>query len=813
MMIGVNTQIPYAQQIDDHTVLTYERDLTRTIKLQGVPFETLGAADINSLTQSWLYSLNNSVRNGKIAFWTHIVRKKIAFDYSNVKYDNDISTEFAKQYHAKISKQDEYINEMYLSPVYRVAPTGLDKLSLRLNKKNPKTMNDVFEDSRDEMDKVSQQLMSALRNYYPKLLGTYEDENDIVCSEIGEFYNYILNHTERKVPLARSSMNDFIQSKNLNFGVEVIELEGNGGSEYAAILSLHAPYEASHINVKCLEGLLSAPFEYTLSQSITIMPFDKADKLLDIRYNNILSTSNNELELANIKEAREKLQAGNFNLMEHEFSLVIYADDIRTLNKNINEATEILDRKALNTSRLKKGVMKVSYFNTMPANFANSRKRVMPIRDSAFAMFFPMHNHPTGNANGSQWGLPIAIMKTMANSPYFFNYHVSRDRLAELGIELDDEDDEVTNNKKAHRKEVGNYKIIGRTGSGKTVVKVALRLLAKKQMANGEKLKTYSFDKDYGEEIAIRAMGGQYFLIDDGRPTDINLFSLPNNPQSYSIIHKIMQWNVEHSGKFTMSAKDIEMLNKAIPRVYDLPEEMRQYARVRDFLTEKGEGSLYRELGQWCDGGKMAWLLDNKNDRFDLSKANDFGFDMTSVMDNDLARTPLLTYLTHKISIYASGTPHIIDIAEAWKSLKDPFMNKYILDKGKTIRKENGIIGLDTQDPDDISKSDIGASLLSQFPTSIIMPNASANEADYVDGLKLSAREFNLIKTTPEGTGQFLVKKGTESVMVRMDLSGMNDMLSVVSSSVDNVHTVREIIEEVGNDPKIWLPIFYQRRK
>ena len=105
------------------------------------------------------------------------------------------------------------------------------------------------------------------------------------------------------------------------------------------------------------------------------------------------------------------------------------------------------------------------------------------------------------------------------------------------------------------------------------------------------------------------------------------------------------------------------------------------------------------------------------------------------------------------------------------------------------------------------------ASLLSQFPTSILLPNSSANESDYIDGLKLTAREFNLIKTTPEGMGLCLIKKGNESVMVKMDLSGMNDMLSVVSSSIDNVNLVREIIEEVGNDPKIWLPIFQKRRK
>lgn len=806
---GISTQLPYSQQTNDTTVRTYERDFTRTIKLQGVPFETLGAGELNGLNQQWLYSLNNLAKNGKVALWSHIVRKQIEYDVSDIEYDNPLSTEFAKQFAKKNGTKKQFINELFLSPVYRMATTALDKAAVRLSKKNVADMRSMYSDGEEEINKLSDQLMTSLRHYHPKLLGTY-DNDGIICSEIAEFYNYLLNHSNRKVPLAQSSMSDFIQSNELNFGAEVIEIAGNGSTEYAAILTLSAPYEANQINIKCLEGLLSAPFEFTLSQSVTVTPYQKADKFLSDQYNNELSTGNNSIKLNELLETRERLQAGQFNFMDHEFSLVIYANDIKQLNKNINEATALLDYKALNTVRIKAGVMKNSYFNILPANFIKNRMRSLPIRDDAFTKFSPMHNHPTGNVLGSQWGLPIALMETTSNSPYFFNYHVSRDRLAEQGINLDYEENE----EKGHKKEVGNYQIIGRTGSGKTVVKVALRLLAKKQaLLSGKKLKTYTFDKDYGEKIATLAMGGQYFKIQAGVHTDINPFSLPKNETSVSVIHKIMKWNAQHGSNYLLSAREDEHLTLAIKRVYDLPVEMRRYARVRDYLSDKTENSLWTQLGKWCDGGSLAWLLDSKNDRFDLTKANDFGFDMTEILENDDARTPLLTYLTHKISINASGTPHIIDIAEAWQSLKDPFMKEYILNKGKTIRKEDGIIGLDTQDPDDISKSDIGASLLSQFPTQIIMPNSMASETDYMVGLKLTPREFNLIKTTPEGTGTFLVKKGKESVMVRMDLSGMNDMLSVLSSSIDNVHIVDEIIEEVGNDPQVWLPIFYKRRK
>jgi type IV secretion system protein VirB4 len=154
----------------------------------------------------------------------------------------------------------------------------------------------------------------------------------------------------------------------------------------------------------------------------------------------------------------------------------------------------------------------------------------------------------------------------------------------------------------------------------------------------------------------------------------------------------------------------------------------------------------------------------------------------------------------------------VIDIAEAWRALKDPLMRSFIENKGKTIRKEDGVIGLDTQEPSDISRSPLGSTLLSQFPTQFLLPNGEAEEADYIEGLKLTPREFELVKTTEENSGRFLLKKGGESVLLRLDLNGMENMLSVLSASLDNVERMHAVMAEVGADPARWLPLFLERR-
>jgi type IV secretion system protein VirB4 len=69
-----------------------------------------------------------------------------------------------------------------------------------------------------------------------------------------------------------------------------------------------------------------------LSQSVTVLAFDKADALLKTQYNKIKSTSDNEEQLKEVAAARTQLQAGKFSMFEHELILVVYGDSTAELN-------------------------------------------------------------------------------------------------------------------------------------------------------------------------------------------------------------------------------------------------------------------------------------------------------------------------------------------------------------------------------------------------------------------------------------------------------------------------------------------------
>jgi type IV secretion system protein VirB4 len=57
----------------------------------------------------------------------------------------------------------------------------------------------------------------------------------------------------------------------------------------------------------------------------------------------------------------------------------------------------------------------------------------------------------------------------------------------------------------------------------------------------------------------------------------------------------------------------------------------------------------------------------------------------------------------------------------------------------------------------------------------------------------------------------FLVKQGTRSSIVKLDLAGFTDELVVLSGSVDNVKLLDAIRAQVGDKPEAWMPILMKQ--
>ena len=187
-------------------------------------------------------------------------------------------------------------------------------------------------------------------------------------------------------------------------------------------------------------------------------------------------------------------------------------------------------------------------------------------------------------------------------------------------------------------------------------------------------------------------------------------------------------------------------------------------------------------------------------------------FDLTSILDAPLIRTPTLLYMFHRVRMALDGSKSLIFIDEGWKALDDEVFANKIKDWLKTIRKMNGVIGFGSQSASDAANSSIADSLIEQCPTQIFMPNGKAKTEDYRGAFALTESEFRVIKESGIGSRQFLIKQGQASAVAKLDLAGLDDEIAVLSGRTETVNLLSDIIAEVGSDPEVWLPIFQERR-
>jgi type IV secretion system protein VirB4 len=184
---------------------------------------------------------------------------------------------------------------------------------------------------------------------------------------------------------------------------------------------------------------------------------------------------------------------------------------------------------------------------------------------------------------------------------------------------------------------------------------------------------------------------------------------------------------------------------------------------------------------------------------------------MGDILDDPTSLAPVLLYLFHRIELQLDGTPTIIVLEEGWKLLDNPMFAPQIKDWLQTLRKLNAIVVFVTPNIESAVESSIGDALVQQAATSIFLPNYKASRKHYCDAFKLSEREYHVIRNLDPDSRCFLIKHGTDSVVGKLDLSGLSDLIPLFSGTAENVGLLHELLASHGENPAAWLPRFRSR--
>ena len=763
-------RLPYLRLIDESTLLLRDGSVMTAIQVPGLLFETEDSEALNAHAATREVVLRSTL-DARFVLYHHVIRRRVSVDL-DAEFPDPISRHIDARWRERLGSGQLFVNDQFITLIRRPA-RGKAGLVERMGKKFRRKGGERLEpDPKDlrSLRAASQGLVAALQAYGATPLGDYVGPQGNTNSEMLELLSALYNGEMRPVrkPADDVDIGHMLPYRRVSFGLDAIEMRGSGSPDFAAVLGMKDYPEATSPGL--LDSLLRLPFEMVVSESYAPTERQTARERMDLAIRRLKSADEEAAaERADMMAARDALGNGAVGFGDHHLTVMVKERHLGRLDDAMAAcAAALADTGAIAVREDTN--LEPAFWGQFPGNEAYLVRRAL-ISSANMASFGSLHGFALGQAQGNHWGEAVTLLETTSATPFFFNFHHG---------------------------DLGNFSVIGPSGSGKTVVMNFLAAQAQKFSP-----RTILFDKDRGAELFVRGIDGRYDSIRSGEPTGFNPLALPDTPGNKAFLRDWLGVLLKAEGP-----EEEQTIAGAVDAAYANDASLRRLRHFKELLSGSRRpqpGDLADRLGAWIGEGENAWMFDNAEDKLDLS-ARVLGFDMTALLENPKLRTPTMMYLFHRIEERLDGKPTMILIDEGWKALDDEIFAARIRDWLKTLRKRNALVGFATQSARDALESRISTALVEQTATMVFMPNSRARPEDYCDGFGLTEHELALIRTLPAHSRCFLVRQPDASVVVRLDLSGAPEVLTLLSGRESSVRRLDLLREALGDAPSEWFP-------
>ncbi|MEE4538464.1 MAG: VirB4 family type IV secretion/conjugal transfer ATPase [Erythrobacter sp.] len=772
----VGDRLPYARLVDESTVLLRDGSVMSAIQVPGLLFETEDSDALNAHAATREVMLRSTL-DARFVLYHHVIRRRVEVELDG-DFPDPLSRHIDARWRERLAGGSLFINDQFVTLIRRPArgKAGLPERASRFLQR--RGSEELEADPRDvrSLKAAITGLTASLSAYGAAVLGDYEasgggGSNSEMLELLSALYNGEMRPVRRPAP--ETDIGQMLPYRRASFGLDAMELRGSGKPDFAAILGLKDYPEATSPGL--LDPLLRLPYEMVVTESYAPNERTTAKERIDLALRRSRSVDEEAAaERADMMAARDALGNGGVGFGDHHLTVLVREANLARLDDaSAACAAALADTGAI---AVREDInLEPAFWAQFPGNEDYIVRRAL-ISSANMASFGSFHGFALGQANGNHWGDAVTLLETTSATPFFFNFHHG---------------------------DLGNFSVIGPSGSGKTVVMNFLAAQAQKFRP-----RTILFDKDRGAELFIRGIGGTYDRISPGEPTGFNPLALPDTPANKAFLRDWLGVLLKAEGP-----EEFATISAAVEATYANDAGLRRLRHFKELLAgarRPEPGDLADRLAAWIghaggDGGEHAWLFDNERDALDLNQRV-LGFDMTQLLENPRLRTPTMMYLFHRIDERLDGEPTMILIDEGWKALDDEVFAARIRDWLKTLRKRNALVGFATQSARDALESRISTALVEQTATMVFMPNSRARPEDYCDGFGLTDHEFALIRTLPAHSRCFLVRQPDASVVVRLDLSGAPEVLTILSGRETAVRRLDLLREAVGEEPSAWYP-------
>lgn len=368
---------------------------------------------------------------------------------------------------------------------------------------------------------------------------------------------------------------------------------------------------------------------------------------------------------------------------------------------------------------------------------------------------------------------PLVVCETDFKMPFFLNLHVGQ---------------------------VGHTFIGGQTGAGKSTL-LGLLEICWRQYKNG---KVIIFDKGRSARNLTICTGGLY--LEPGRDKNITFQPLREleSPQdlrwaSEFIQILLVEQKVEVNAAIRASIfNTLKLLQTKSPETRDLTSFW-QYSDYQDPQT--GRNIIQDALGPYILGGEYGSLFDARSTNI-LWGEKWTMIEMGSLMAlSSAAVTPALSFLLHQCEKQFDGSPVMLILDEAHTFFQNEIFAKEIAVWLKTLRKLNVSVIFATQEIEDVLKSSIAHTLVSQCPTKIYLADENAETPLSQEGYRqfgLEDSEIHLLAQKMQKQRDYYYKSSLGRRKFQLGLDALQ--LAIITTETTDHPLLDEIEEKYGRN-------------
>lgn len=767
---GFESVVPDVHHIAEQLVLLRDGGLLAMVRMPNYPFqlEEMAGRNVRRLQYDQLYK---NVADNNVTIATHLVHRRHTAAPTIGRFKAPFTTELFGAYRRNCLSSLTFDNTWFLTVVVSPRFSPMQAFNRLFGKTRHANDSSLVQ----QIEAIMQPIMAYVGPDGAHRLG-YRHEDGIRYSAIAEARRMCLYGRFASVPVVDGPLGAAIYNERIVCGSRAIRIEGFDGPRYARPIALNR-YPAT-TRTGQLAHVLDMKCDFVLEQSFRFSSRSASETSIYLRQthlSNAMGVQQKAIEA--LDDAREDVQSGAEMRGKHNFALIVHAPDLEAVNIAAGAAANAVNKAGASPIH-DDGNSFAAFWSTLSGNAEWMQARSADIRSDNFTALSEFNGYPSGGEQGP-WGRSLVQFKTSADTLFDWQPHV--------GL-------------------VGHSLFLGRTRSGKTLM-MNMLLCSLEQVG----ARIFYFDRDRCAEPMIRASGGIYLALHGGAASGLApLRGLTNTPEDRAFLVQWISGLLRLDNRGDLKPETTKRLARGVARIMKLPPAKRTLAGLRAFLgfEEGGDGE---RLDVWCHDGSSGWLFDGTADEIRVD-ADFVGIDMTALLTHH-ACPAAAAYLLHRIRPRIDGTPFVVACPEARYYLLSPLFSAIIEDFSLGLAKKNGALWLDTQEPQHLLSSVVGASLVSQCASIFQYPTRTADRATYLDKLGFSPAMYKAI-TEEMPVLPFrsvLLRRENESVILNVELTNMPDEIAILSGTEKTVRLIPGILATTGTSASAFRKEFVRQ--